>query len=74
VGSHHQITWEKAKRMVIALTGNSSSLQPPLVTNYHSGMKQSPQEDNHVTPLAITNYSDIRKRFGIRQKNRRGHM
>jgi len=30
--------------------------------------------NNSVTPFAITNYRDIRKRFGIRQKNRRGHM
>ncbi|HEY7327859.1 MAG TPA: type IV secretion system DNA-binding domain-containing protein [Gemmataceae bacterium] len=30
--------------------------------------------DNAITPFAITNYRDIRRRFGIRQKNRRGHM
>src|SRR5947209_12643816 len=29
---------------------------------------------NAVTPFGITNYRDIRKRFGIKQKNRRGHM
>jgi hypothetical protein len=29
---------------------------------------------NKVTPFAITNYRDIRKRFGIKAKNRRGHM
>ncbi len=27
-----------------------------------------------VTPIAITNWRDIRKKFGIKQKNRRGHM
>jgi len=29
---------------------------------------------NPITPFAVTNYRDIRKRFGIREKNRRGHM
>jgi hypothetical protein len=29
---------------------------------------------NSITPLAVTNYRDIRKLFGIKQKNRRGHM
>ncbi len=27
-----------------------------------------------VTPIAVTNWRDIRKRFGIKEKNRRGHM
>jgi type IV secretory pathway TraG/TraD family ATPase VirD4 len=31
-------------------------------------------EKNHITPLAITNYRDIRKQFGIKEKNRRGHI
>jgi hypothetical protein len=30
--------------------------------------------DNKVTKFAITNYRDIRKVFGIKEKNRRGHM
>ena len=29
---------------------------------------------NPLTPLAITNFRDIRKRFGIKEKNRRGHI
>lgn len=29
---------------------------------------------NQVTPFAVTNFRDIKKRFGIKQKNRRGHM
>ena len=29
---------------------------------------------NSITPLAVTNYRDIRRIFGIREKNRRGHM
>jgi DNA helicase HerA-like ATPase len=27
-----------------------------------------------ITPFAVTNYRDIRKRFGIKERNRRGHM
>ncbi len=33
--------------------------------------------DNHkeqITPIAITNWRDIRKKFGIKERNRRGHM
>ncbi len=29
---------------------------------------------NPITPIAVTNYRDIRKRFGIKEKNRRGHI
>lgn len=29
---------------------------------------------NPITPFAITDYRDIRKRFGIKEKNRRGHI
>jgi type IV secretory pathway TraG/TraD family ATPase VirD4 len=31
-------------------------------------------EQNKITPLAVTNWRDIRKIFGIKEKNRRGHM
>jgi DNA helicase HerA-like ATPase len=37
-------------------------------------MDNSPTNENPITPLAITNYRDIRQRFGIKRKNRRGHM
>jgi DNA helicase HerA-like ATPase len=37
-------------------------------------MKDPSIENNPITPFAITNYRDIRQRFGIKQKNRRGHM
>lgn len=30
--------------------------------------------ENPITPLAITNWRDIRKVFGIKQENRRGHI
>lgn len=32
------------------------------------------QNKETITPFAVTNYRDIRKIFGIKQKNRRGHM
>ena len=41
---------------------------------YHSGMQSENNDKNPITPLAITNYRDIRKRFGIKEKNRRGHI
>jgi hypothetical protein len=36
-------------------------------------MRPTP-DNNAVTHFAVTNWRDIRKRFGIKQKNRRGHM
>lgn len=37
-------------------------------------MEQASKKHNPVTPFGITNYRDIRQRFGIKQNNRRGHM
>ena len=37
-------------------------------------MKNSKNEKNPITTFAITDYRDIKKRFGIKEKNRRGHM
>ncbi len=40
-------------------------------------MERMDEDANHkeqVTPIAITNWRDIRKHFGIKQRNRRGHM
>lgn len=37
-------------------------------------MDESHHAEDQVTPLAITNWRDIRKKFGIKEKNRRGHM
>ncbi|HUU50972.1 MAG TPA: type IV secretion system DNA-binding domain-containing protein [Nitrospinota bacterium] len=31
-------------------------------------------DKNPITPFAITDYRDIKKRFGIKERNRRGHM
>ena len=41
---------------------------------YDSGMEQSQNAKEQITPIAITNWRDIRKRFGIKERNRRGHM
>jgi len=37
-------------------------------------MSQTENDNNQITPFAITDYRDIRKIFGLKQKNRRGHM
>jgi hypothetical protein len=37
-------------------------------------MNKYNNDKNPITPFAITNFRDIRKKFGIKQKNRRGHM
>ncbi len=37
-------------------------------------MDKENNDKNQITPFAVTNYRDIRKIFGIKQKNRRGHM
>lgn len=37
-------------------------------------MNEPNKYNNTITPLAITNWRDIRKMFGIKQKNRRGHI
>jgi len=37
-------------------------------------MEHPSDDHNAVTPFGIINYRDIRQRFGIKQKNRRGHM
>ena len=38
------------------------------------GMDEKENAKQQVTPVAVTNWRDIRKRFGIKEKNRRGHM
>jgi DNA helicase HerA-like ATPase len=35
---------------------------------------ENSQKNNRITPFAVTDYRDIRKLFGIKEKNRRGHM
>ena len=35
---------------------------------------ENPQKNNPITPFAITDYRDIRQLFGIKRKNRRGHI
>ena len=37
-------------------------------------MRTRKNGNNKITPFAITNYRDIRKKFGIKEKNRRGHV
>ena len=37
-------------------------------------MPRSNNDKNPITSFAVTNYRDIRQRFGIKEKNRQGHM
>jgi|SRR5579862_2467411 len=37
-------------------------------------MEEAKNEKTQITPIAVTNWRDIRRIFGIKQKNRRGHM
>ena len=37
-------------------------------------MSKRENAQNPITPFAITDYRDIRRMFGIKEKNRRGHM
>jgi GTPase len=37
-------------------------------------MHEHAHREDKVTPVAVTNWRDIRKKFGIKEKNRRGHM
>jgi len=37
-------------------------------------MQNQNNTNSPITPIAVTNYRDIRKRFGIKEKNRRGHL
>jgi type IV secretory pathway TraG/TraD family ATPase VirD4 len=37
-------------------------------------MHERDHRENQVTPVAVTNWRDIRRKFGIKEKNRRGHM
>lgn len=42
--------------------------------NYYTPMHETHNSKDQITPIAITNWRDIRKKFGIKEKNRRGHM
>lgn len=37
-------------------------------------MEHTQHDAQSITPIALTNWRDIRKKFGIKEKNRRGHM
>ena len=52
---------------------------PPILSEdrpslYHPNMDEQHTPKEQVTPIAVTNWRDIRKMFGIKEKNRRGHM
>lgn len=51
-----------------------TSLFGVLIIFYYLSMQSFETNLNKITPLAVTNYRDIRKIFGIKEKNRRRHM
>ncbi len=65
---------ETKKTGRFAFSGISSRLQCASFGGYDEGMNEKSNDSNPITPLAITNWRDIRKVFGIKEKNRRGHM
>jgi type IV secretory pathway TraG/TraD family ATPase VirD4 len=58
----------------IAYLDKISSLFFFLSSDYHGKMDDKKPIEDKVTPLAVTNWRDIKRKFGIRQKNRRGHI
>lgn len=43
-------------------------------THTIQAMDEGKTSKQQITPIAVTNWRDIRKIFGIKEKNRRGHM
>lgn len=58
------------KKCIFLLKDLFALLNLRLMHVYHVAMDSKEK----VTPIAITNWRDIRQQFGIKQKNRRGHM
>ena len=62
------------KRKKIVTLGNSFRLIIHFSCVYDVLMHYSHENEDKITPLAITNWRDIRKKIGIKEKNRRGHI
>jgi hypothetical protein len=62
------------KEGVIVAGSSFALLIFDVVGQQNGSMPENINDSNAVTRFAVTNYRDIRKIFGIRQKNRRGHM
>jgi type IV secretory pathway TraG/TraD family ATPase VirD4 len=52
----------------------SSSLNHILSSLYAESMNKTNTDSDRITYFAVTNYRDIRKLFGIKEKNRRAHI
>jgi type IV secretory pathway TraG/TraD family ATPase VirD4 len=64
--------YRKTKRNPI--TSISFRLITRLLCIYDVFMYDAHENEDKITPLAITNWRDIRKKIGIKEKNRRGHI
>src|SRR5437870_2883787 len=63
-----------ARRARMAQKARTPGFKLPRKAWYDQPMEQPSGDLNAITPFGITDYRDIRRRFGIKQKNRRGHM
>jgi type IV secretory pathway TraG/TraD family ATPase VirD4 len=54
--------------------GDAFRLRILFLCIYDSLMYDAHENEDKITPLAITNWRDIRKKIGIKEKNRRGHI
>ena len=52
----------------------NAPLTPTPLRLYHGRMIQKYNDPDWITYFAITNYRDIRRLFGIKEKNRRAHI
>lgn len=53
---------------------NFSFFYSLFLRNIIDNMTTKENEDNKITPFAITNYCEIKKLFGIKEKDRRNHI
>jgi energy-coupling factor transporter ATP-binding protein EcfA2 len=63
-----------ARRADVTQAAICAGLRETACPRYDEPMEQTNKDHNPITPFAITNYRDIRQRFGIKQKNRRAHL
>jgi type IV secretory pathway TraG/TraD family ATPase VirD4 len=67
------VTGDRKRKKIVTLS-NSFTLIILFSRVYDVLMHDSHENEDKITPLAITNWRDIRKKIGIKEKNRRGHI
>jgi len=61
-------------KSLFLLLGIISPLSAHCLEGYDVKMPNENKGKESITPFAITDYRDVRRRFGIKEKNRRGHV